>query len=179
MVSFSFSFFYITIIFFHLFSRASLYIIWTSSPHFTVRSLGTEDREVEKYIAPRNEKYEFIVFRGQDIKDLTVGEPKREEQINSQPPQDPAIVQVHTCSCCTLKQNGNCIDCLEVTFKNVWFRFSTCTKYKQQRFSVLAFVQLIYFLLQSLYVCKFFHPSKRRSWSSKEAYIVLNLKLLY
>lgn len=179
MVSFSFSFFYITIIFFHLFSRASLYIIWTSSPLFTVRSLGTEDREVEKYIAPRNEKYEFIVFRGQDIKDLTVGEPKREEQMNSQPPQDPAIVQVHTCSCCTLKQNGNCVDCLEVTFKNVWFRVSTCTKYKQQRFSVLAFVQLIYFLLQSLYVCKFFHPSKRRSWSTKGAYIVLNLKLLY
>ena len=68
------------------------------------------------------------------------------------------------------KQNGNCIDCLEVTFKNVWFRFSTCTKYKQQRFSVLAFVQLIYFLLQSLYICKFFHPSKRRSWSSKGTY---------
>lgn len=55
-------------------------------------------------------------------------------------------------------------------FKNVWFRFSTCTKYKQQRFSVLAFVQLIYFLLQSLYICKFFHPSKRRSWWSKGAY---------
>lgn len=73
-----------------------LYAIDTKEATVTlasVRSLGTEDREVEKYIAPRNEKYEFIVFRGQDIKDLTVGEPKREEQMNSQPPQDPAIVQ--------------------------------------------------------------------------------------
>ena len=103
MVSFSFSFFYITVIFFSspVFSSEFIYNLSFLSS-FTVRSLGTEDREVEKYIAPRNEKYEFIVFRGQDIKDLTVGEPKREEQINSQPPQDPAIVQVHTCSCCTL-----------------------------------------------------------------------------
>ena len=177
MVSFSFSYFYVGVFFFSPVFSSEIIYNWTSSPHFTVRSLGTEDREVEKYIAPRNEKYEFIVFRGQDIKDLTVGEPKREEQINSQPPQDPAIVQVHTCSSCTLKQNGNCIDCLEVTFKNVWFRFSTCTKYKQQRFSVLAFVQLIYFLLQSLFV-RFFILQRDVHGRQKE-HIVLNLNLLY
>ena len=78
-------------------------------------------------------------------------------------------ILVHVAHWLVKTKNGNCIDCLEVTFKNVWFRFSTCTKYKQ-RFSVLAFVQLIYFLLQSLYICKFFHPSRRRSWSSKGAY---------
>lgn len=63
---------------------------------FTVRSFGTEDREVEKYIAPRDEQFEFIVFRGQDIKDLHVCEApqQNQERVNAHLPQDPAIVQV-------------------------------------------------------------------------------------
>lgn len=53
-----------------------------------VRSFGTEDRAVPKHIPPRNETYEFIIFRGSDIKDLHVSEfPKQAEA-----PQDPAIL---------------------------------------------------------------------------------------
>ena len=64
---------------------------------FAVRSFGTEDREVEKYIPPRDEQFEFIVFRGQDIKDLHVCEVPQQQSAahaKSQLPQDPAIVQV-------------------------------------------------------------------------------------
>jgi protein LSM14 len=59
---------------------------------FIVRSYGTEDRCEEKNIPPRKEVYEYIVFRGQDIKDLNVSEPPK--QSPQQPPQDPAIIQV-------------------------------------------------------------------------------------
>ena len=53
-----------------------------------VRSFGTEGRPAVKHIQPRSEVYEYIIFRGSDIKDLSVNEmPKQEE-----PPQDPAIV---------------------------------------------------------------------------------------
>lgn len=52
-----------------------------------VRSFGTEDREAPKRVPPRDEVYEYIVFRGQDIKDLTV------ISAESHLPQDPAIVQ--------------------------------------------------------------------------------------
>ena len=60
-----------------------------------MRSFGTEDREAEKFIPPRDEQFEFIVFRGQDIKDLLVCEgpsPHSKPQL----PQDPAIVQVYS-----------------------------------------------------------------------------------
>ena len=56
-----------------------------------VRSYGTEDRQVQKPIPPRNETYEFIIFRGSDIKDLHVSEfPKTEDD-------DPAIVSAVRC----------------------------------------------------------------------------------
>ena len=54
----------------------------------TVRSYGTEDRPVPKPIPPRSEVYEYIIFRGSDIKDLNVSEVPKEEE----PPIDPAIV---------------------------------------------------------------------------------------
>ncbi|XP_075384469.1 protein LSM14 homolog B isoform X2 [Tenrec ecaudatus] len=55
-----------------------------------VRSFGTEDRPTERPAPPREEVYEYIIFRGSDIKDITVCEPPKAQHTL---PQDPAIVQ--------------------------------------------------------------------------------------
>ena len=60
-----------------------------------VHSYGTENRPVAKFIPSRSEAFEYIVFKGSDIKDLTVHprEPQKQEQ-QQQPEVDPAIVSV-------------------------------------------------------------------------------------
>lgn len=57
----------------------------------TVRSFGTEDRETQYPVAPQNQIYDYILFRGSDIKDIRVVNNVGPLQ---NVPNDPAIVQV-------------------------------------------------------------------------------------
>jgi len=64
-----------------------------------VRSFGTEDRPTQRPLPPKDEIYEFIIFRGSDIKGIDVIEPpKGEEQQepveDSISVDDPAILEV-------------------------------------------------------------------------------------
>lgn len=56
---------------------------------FLVRSYGTEDRDGQFSIPPQEEIFDYILFRGSDIKDIRV--------VNNVPrvPHDPAIMQMH------------------------------------------------------------------------------------
>ncbi|QQP57497.1 Uncharacterized protein FKW44_002510 [Caligus rogercresseyi] len=51
-----------------------------------VRSFGTEDRPTDRPVAPRDEVYEYIIFRGSDIKDIR-------PTLQGGLPNDPAILQ--------------------------------------------------------------------------------------
>ncbi|XP_057703104.1 protein LSM14 homolog B isoform X2 [Corythoichthys intestinalis] len=55
-----------------------------------VKSYGTEDRRTDSPVPPKVEMYEYIIFRGSDIKDITVSEPVK---THHGLPRDPAIVQ--------------------------------------------------------------------------------------
>ncbi|OTF74239.1 LSM14-like protein, partial [Euroglyphus maynei] len=55
-----------------------------------VRSFGSEDRVVEKPVPPRDEIFQYIIFRASDIKDLIVDKPP------SPALTDPAIIQAHS-----------------------------------------------------------------------------------
>ncbi|XP_013095859.2 protein LSM14 homolog A-like isoform X1 [Biomphalaria glabrata] len=57
-----------------------------------VRSFGTEDRPTDRPLPARNEIFEFIIFRGHDIKDLHVCEPPKPQPTEGVP-LDPAIVK--------------------------------------------------------------------------------------
>lgn len=56
--------------------------------YILVRSFGTEDRDVSQKVPPQNNVYDYILFRGTDIRDIVV--------INNAPtyPNDPAIMQL-------------------------------------------------------------------------------------
>uniref|UniRef100_A0A3B5MUS8 Sm domain-containing protein n=1 Tax=Xiphophorus couchianus TaxID=32473 RepID=A0A3B5MUS8_9TELE len=56
-----------------------------------VKSFGTEDRHTERPVPSKDEIFEYIIFRGSDIKDITVSEPPKPHHGL---PRDPAIVQV-------------------------------------------------------------------------------------
>jgi len=59
-----------------------------------VRSFGTEARPTERPVAPRDEVYEYIIFRGADIKDIKVCEPPKPlPTLQGGLPNDPAIIQ--------------------------------------------------------------------------------------
>lgn len=61
----------------------------------TVKSFGTEDRPTERPVPCKEEIYEFIIFRGSDIKGIDVLEPpKAAATLTSGLPNDPAIVEV-------------------------------------------------------------------------------------
>ncbi|XP_061590829.1 protein LSM14 homolog B [Cololabis saira] len=55
-----------------------------------VKCFGTEGRPTDRPTPPKNEIYEFITFRGSDIKDIALCEPPR--AYHGLPP-DPAIIQ--------------------------------------------------------------------------------------
>ena len=66
-----------------------------------VRSFGTEDRPTDRPVAPRDEVYEYIIFRGSDIKDIRVCRPAMPPPVlEGGLPNDPAIIQVrlHLCT---------------------------------------------------------------------------------
>ncbi len=58
-----------------------------------VYSFGTEGRPAKDYIPASNQKFDYIVFRGTDVKDIKVAEDQKEnKQPDSNPPNDPAIL---------------------------------------------------------------------------------------
>lgn len=54
-----------------------------------VKSFGTEGRPTDRPVAPRDEVYEYIIFRANDIKDLHICEAPKSHTLS----HDPAIIQ--------------------------------------------------------------------------------------
>lgn len=67
-----------------------------------VRSFGTEGRKsrLEEEVGPSDQVYEYIVFRGSDVKDLRIEDhPTIKENKPPVMPNDPAIVGVSPSPC--------------------------------------------------------------------------------
>lgn len=58
---------------------------------------GTEGRKEGPQIPPGDQLYEFIIFRGSDIKDLTVFDVSTEDKNKQISAQDPAIINAWVC----------------------------------------------------------------------------------
>jgi len=58
-----------------------------------VRSFGTEDRPTEMPVPARDEVYEYIIFRGTDIKKIEVCDTPKQQNLPGGLHNDPAIVQ--------------------------------------------------------------------------------------
>lgn len=58
-----------------------------------VRSFGTEDRPTEMPVPARDEVYEYIIFRGTDIKKIEVCDTPKQQTLPGGLHNDPAIVQ--------------------------------------------------------------------------------------
>lgn len=69
-----------------------------------VKCFGTEGRPTDRPTPPKDDIYEYITFRGSDIKDITLCELPRSH--HGLPP-DPAIVQVTRPTCLTLHMKKN------------------------------------------------------------------------
>jgi protein LSM14 len=60
-----------------------------------VMSYGTEERRTgEDSFPPSSSLYDYILFRGSDVKDLRIEEPPKETVTGSKMPNDPAILGV-------------------------------------------------------------------------------------
>jgi protein LSM14 len=58
-----------------------------------VYSFGTEGRPAKDFIPASNQKFDYIVFRGTDVKDIKIAEEQKEnKQPESNVPNDPAIL---------------------------------------------------------------------------------------
>lgn len=68
-----------------------------------VMSYGTEDRRSgAEFFPPSASLYDYILFRGSDVKDLRIEEPPKETSApNPQMPNDPAILGVSSLICVT------------------------------------------------------------------------------
>ena len=70
-----------------------------------VNSYGTEGRDPENEVPPSDNVYEYIVFRGSDVKDLRIEkEPEKKPVQQPQVPDDPAILGVRN----TLEEMLSC-----------------------------------------------------------------------
>jgi len=70
---------------------------------YAVRSFGTEGRRGKDEVPPSDNVYEFIVFRGSDVKDLRVEvAAKKVERPPRGVPNDPAILTVFPLTNCRL-----------------------------------------------------------------------------
>lgn len=60
-----------------------------------MQSFGTEGRRAgADEIPPSDARYEYILFRGSDVKDLRIEEAPKEQPSAPQMPDDPAILGV-------------------------------------------------------------------------------------